>query len=120
MQTVGSMNYQTVSMACGEEYRYMLPGDRVSESWDVRADYENAPKRGHYFDRDALRFFGSRNFRTVAPGVSVELQANAPGDRYRVTVWLDRDGVPEPSHGCYHATRREAVACARATWAALA
>lgn len=114
MTTVADMNYRTVAMACGEEYNYALESDRVSDSCDVRYDYTRRTS-GHYFNADTLRFFGSRNFETVVSGVTVELQTNAPGDRYKVTVWIDRDGAPNPSHGCWHATRREAKACAIAT-----
>ena len=117
MPTVAEMNYRTLSTACGADYAYVLPTDTLSDSTDVRGDYRG----GHYFDADTLRWFGSRNFRTVAPGVSVELQANAPGDRYKMELWRVSDaGTPEPWFGCWHATRREAVACARATVAQLA
>lgn len=118
METVASMNYKTVSMACGAEYDYALDSERISDSCDVRYDYERKVG-GHYFSADTLRWFGSRNFETVTPGVSVELQTNAPGDRYKVTVWVDREGAPYPSHGCWHATRRGAKACAIATAEAL-
>lgn len=101
----------SVSTACGVVYEYAAPGDRVSGSVDVRADY----REGHYFDPDTLRWFGSRNFETVAPGVSVELQSKAPGDRYKVEVWRDVDGATQPWFGCWHSTRREAARCARAT-----
>jgi hypothetical protein len=102
--------------ACGEEYPYGPQGWTVSSSHDVRADYRN----GHYFDPDTLRWFGSRNFETVAAGASVELQTKAPGDRYRVEIWrADDDRSPVPWFGCRHATRREAVRCARATSAML-
>jgi hypothetical protein len=114
METVASMNYKTVNMACGAEYNYALDSERISESYDVRYDYERRSS-GHYFSDGALRFFGSRNFETVAQGVSVELQTKVDGDRYKVTVWVDRDGVPSPSHGCWHATRRQAVKCAKDT-----
>jgi len=114
METVASMNYKTVSMACGVEYDYALDSERISDSFDVRYDHERKVG-GHYFSADTLRFFGSRNFETVALGVSVELQTRAPGDRYKVTVWVDRDGAPYASHGCWHATRREAVKCAKDT-----
>ena len=110
--------YTTRRMACGEVYKYAREGERLSKSDDVRSDYENARLRGHYFDQDALRFFGSRNFSTVAPGVSVELQTNAPGDRYKVEVWKVSDDPAEgnqPWFGCRHATRREAVRCAKET-----
>lgn len=108
----------TPRMACGEVYKYAREGDRLSKSDDVRFDYENARLRGHYFDQDTLRFFGSRNFSTVALGVSVELQTNAPGDRYKVTAWKVSDDPKEgnqPWFGCWHATRREAVRCAKQT-----
>ena len=112
------MNYRTVAMACGEEYNYALESETISSSYDVRYDY-GRKVGGHYISADTLRYFGSRNFETVTPGVSVELQTNAPGDRYKVTVWVDREGAPNPSHGCWHATRREAKACAIATAKAL-
>lgn len=114
MTTVADMNYRTVSMACGAEYNYALDSEPVSSSYDVRYDHDRKVG-GHYFSADTLRFFGSRNFETIVPGVSVELQTRAPGDRYKVTVWVDRDGAPYASHGCWHATRRQAKACAIAT-----
>ena len=113
-----SETYTTRYMACGEQYTYAREGERPSDSDDVRSDYENARLKGHYFDQSTLRFFGSRNFATVAPGVSVELQANAPGDRYKVEVWKVSDDPKEgnqPWFGCWHATRREAVKCAKET-----
>ena len=117
MTTVADMGYITRAMACGAEHGYVLPTDQLSESADVRRDYSG---NGHYFDRDTLRFFGSRNFATVAPGVSVELQTNAPGDRYKVELWrVEADGTPGPWYGCWHATRRDAVRCALATVAAM-
>ena len=112
-----TINYVTRTTACGEANNYIRPEDRLSTSWDVRADY----REGHYFDASTLRWFGSRNFATVAPGVSVELQTNAPGDRYKVEAWkVSEDGSPSPWFGCYHATRREAIACAKATAVKLA
>ena len=105
-------------MACGEQYTYAREDERPSDSNDVRSDYESASLRGHYFDPNTLRFFGSRNFDTVAPGVSVELQTEAPGDRYKVTTWKvseDPKEGPQPWYGCRHATRREAVKCAKET-----
>jgi hypothetical protein len=110
METVSDC--MTIVSACGEEYRHATPDEVISASDDVRRDYRN----GHYFDTSTLRFFGSRNFATVAPGASVELQTNAPGDRYRVTIWKSgTDRSPKPWFGCRHATRREAVKCARDT-----
>ena len=112
-----TVDYATLVTACGEEYRYVLPGETLSASDDVRRDYRG----GHYFDANTLRWFGSRNFATVVPGVTVELQTNAPGNRYRVTAWYsDDDRTPKPWFGCRHATRREAIACAKATAALLA
>lgn len=116
MPTVAEMNYTTRLTACGEENRYTLAGEALSTSDDIRQDY----REGHYFDPDTLRWFGSRNFATVAPGASVELQTNAPGeDRYRVEVWKDTANGPSPWFGCRHTTRRAAVACAVATAASL-
>jgi hypothetical protein len=100
-----------MSTACGVRFDYATRGDLLSGSRDIRGDY----REGHYFDRDTLRWFGSRNFATVVPGVSVELQTNAPGDRYKVELWRGTDNGPSPWFGCWHATRREAVACARAS-----
>ena len=116
--TAQAIKYGSRWTACGTEYRYAIEGEKISNSDDVRSDYENARLKGHYFDQSTLRFFGSRNFATVAPGVSVELQANAPGDRYKVEVWKVSDDPKEgnqPWFGCWHATRREAVKCAKAT-----
>ena len=70
-----TINYVTRTTACGEANNYIRPEDRLSTSWDVRADY----REGHYFDTSTLRWFG-----------------------------------------CYHATRREAIACAKATAESLA
>lgn len=117
MQTMANTHVTEVT-ACGEAYDYALMSDRLSNSVDIRADYRN----GHYFDPDTLRFFGSRNFATVAPGASVELQTGAPSGvlPYRVQLWREgENGTPEPWFGCRHATRREAVACAKATSASL-
>ena len=107
--------YTTRRTACGEEYAYAREGDTLSDSENVRVDYLLSSHRGHYFSEGALRFFGARNFDTVAPGVSVELQANAPGDRYKVTTWKTSDEGVQPWFGCWHATRREAIKCAKDT-----
>lgn len=118
MQTVANTHVTKVT-ACGVEYRYALMSDHLSDSVDIRADYRN----GHYFEPSTLRWFGSRNFATVAPGASVELQTNAPDSvaPYKVELWrVGEDGSPEPWFGCRHATRREAIACAKASAASLA
>lgn len=113
MTTVADMNYFTIVTPCGEEYAYALPGDTLSLSRDIRGDYSC----GHYFSPGAMRFFGTRHFRTVAPGVSVECQTNAPAGvgQYKVTVWMDSEHGPAVWHGCHHTTRREANACAIAS-----
>lgn len=95
----------------------------VSNGWQwVPADMSTAElvdsvraSGSHYFDRDTLRWFGCRNFSMYAPGVSVELQAKAPGDRYAVRGWDVREGVPVPVGGCRHGSLREARACALRT-----
>ena len=109
------MTYTTRCTACGEEYAYAREGDTLSDSEDVRIDYLLSSRKGHYFSEGALRFFGARNFATVARGVSVELQANAPHDKYKVTTWKTSEEGIEPWFGCWHATRREAIKCAKAT-----
>lgn len=79
--------------------------------------------RGHWFDADTLRFFGSTNRELVAGGVMVELQRNAPDGlhRYSVTVWvIDPDtGNTSPVHFGRFPTRAAATRYARtiaATW----
>jgi hypothetical protein len=121
MTAAEAIECSTKYTACGEAYDYAWPNEILSDSLDVRTDYQNARRRGHYFSESALRFFGSRNFATVAPGASVELQANAPGDRYKVNVWkVGEEGEgPQPWFGCWHATRAGAVRCAKATAEAL-
>lgn len=116
-----ALPYSTIETDCGEAYPYALPTDTLAESRDIRADYDHST--GHYFAPSTLRFFGSRNFQTVARGASVELQTNAPDavGRYKVQMWrADDNGQPEPWFGCNHTTRRAATACARATSARLA
>ena len=122
-----TLPYVTVLTPCGEAHDYSLPGMTLSDSTDVRHDYGHAPLRGHYFDPDALRWFGSQRFATVAPGVSVERQSNSPETlpAYKVTAWraptADEAGQgPQPWFGCRHSTRREATACARRYAATLA
>ena len=114
MTTVADMNYYTIVTPCGEEYAYSLPGDTLSMSEDIRTDYYH----GHYFSPGAVSFFGVRNFRTVAPGVSVECQTNAPAGvgQYKVTAWRESEHGPEVWHSCHHKTRRDANACAIATY----
>ena len=117
MTAAVAIEYGTTYTACGKAYEYVMPGEALSDSGDVRADYESAPLRGHYFDANTTRFFGARNFCTVTPGASVELHTNAPGDKYRVQIWkagTDTQG-PQPWFGCRHATRADAVRCAKAT-----
>ena len=111
------ISYSIKHTACGEAYAYARPEDVLSDSCDVRTDYRNGRRSGNYFDDRTLRFFGSRNFETVAPGATVELQTKAPGDRYRVQIWrVGEEGKgPQPWFGCWHATRAGAVKCAKAT-----
>lgn len=55
--------------------------------------------RGHFFDAEAVRFFGSRNMHLHRPGVLVETRTNTPGGTsWGVWAWTvnDRFGV-EPS-----------------------
>lgn len=117
MTTVADMNYSTIVTPCGEAYAYALPGDTLSLSEDIRADY----RCGFYFSPGAVRFFGMRHFRTVAPGVSVEFQENVPAGvgSYKVTAWRNGEHGPDVWHGCRHETRREANACAVAMSRAL-
>lgn len=82
----------------------------------LRLAYAAGP--GHYFDRDALRFFGSRNMHLVTGAggcVTVETQTNTPAGmpRYKVEVWFMDDGLPRPAGGCRHSTLAQARACAR-------
>ena len=76
-------------------------GQMVAEAfrfWDYIPDlcsYEQLSdiKRkhtGHFYDDATIRFFGTRNAHVAAPGVTVELQTNAPDNypRYAVTVWV--------------------------------
>ena len=115
METMATVNYRTLVTACGTEYNYARQGQTLSGSVDIRRDYESAPRRGHYFDRATLRFFGVRSFSTVAQGVTVECRSETPSP-YRVTFWTtDSDGVPEAWFGCDHESRRDAVKCAKAT-----
>lgn len=79
------------------------------------AAYEPGEGR-HYFDPATLRWFGSRNTHVYGRGgcCTVECQTKAPAgvDRYKVTVWLMRDGRPQPAGGCRHDTLAHARACA--------
>jgi hypothetical protein len=55
--------------------------------------------RGHFFDAEALRFFGSRNMHLHRPGLLVETRTETPGGTsWGVWVWFvsERWGV-EPS-----------------------
>lgn len=107
-----TITYRTITTPCGETYNYALPGETLSTSWDVRADYT----AGHYFDPNTLEFFGSKQFETVAPGISVEHQTNAPkGMKWRVQAWrqptIDGEGN-QPWLGCWHGSRAAAHECA--------
>jgi len=116
MRRMSELPYVTHSMACGEEYRYALAGERLSTSTDIRDDYRG----GYYFSASTLEWFGSEGFTTVAPGASVELQSNAPTPQYRAEVWREGENGPEPWFGCYHGSRAQAEQCAKATAAKLA
>lgn len=61
-----------------------------SSADELQRNYENQSGPTHWFDRDTLRFFGSRNRHLVRPGVMVETQMNAPDGvgRYAVTAWV--------------------------------
>ena len=120
MQAVATKS-STIYTACGEAYEWGTSDYTLSDSCDVRTDYRNGRGSGYYFDESTLRFFGSRNFETVAPGVTVELQTKAPAERYRVQVWRvgEEEKGPQPWFGCRHATRASAVRCAKATAKAL-
>lgn len=80
----------------------------------------------HYFDRATLAFFGSTlsGFRMVSGtngAGTIERQRKAPASmRFRVELWVtDSAGLPDPLIGCSHATEAQALACVRATFAAL-
>jgi hypothetical protein len=113
-----TVEYMSVTSHCGEVFPFIQAGFTVSDSRDIRADYSC----GHYFSPGAIRFFGMRYFRTVAPGASVQLQENAPAGvgRYAATVWETRDhGGPNALITCHHETRAAANRCAIATSNAL-
>jgi hypothetical protein len=65
---------------------------------------------GYFYDEATVRFYGSRNIHVAAPGVTVELQTNAPTGypRYAVTVWVwdNKDLYPNTITKCH--TLREA------------
>jgi len=65
---------------------------------------------GHFYDEATTRFFGSRNVHMPAPGITVELQSNAPTGypRYAVTVWVWDDGNLAPNTIAKCDTLREA------------
>lgn len=68
---------------------------------DLQRNYEQQSGPTHWFDRDTLRFFGSRNRHLVAPGVMVETQTKAPEGvgRYVVTAWVIDETAPRDHRG---------------------
>lgn len=52
--------------------------------------YERQSGPTHYFDRDAIRFFGSRNLHMHRRGLMIETQTSAPDGvgRYKLTAWV--------------------------------
>jgi hypothetical protein len=96
---------------CGE--RQWLPDGRLSAAFTVGR--LRAGHKGHYFDADAMRFFGTEHFAMPASGVSIEEQTEAPDDcpRWKATAWFDRDedGV-QPWTLCRHESKEDAIVCA--------
>lgn len=56
----------------------------------MRRHYEKQGGPAHWFDADALRFFGSRNRQMTQPGLLLETQTEAPEGvgRYSLTAWV--------------------------------
>lgn len=114
-----------LTTACGEKlYREVWPeiGGWASPSSLVVSYWANV-SAGNCFDADTMRFFGSSiSGLRIAPhtrgSITVELRRKAPSDdrKYGVVLW-NRD--TEPLSLCSHASRREANACAKATFATI-
>jgi hypothetical protein len=86
--------------------------DTIGERWtDRHVPNLRHAYRGHWFDADTLRFFGSRNLHLHRPGLLVETQTKAPdGTQWALTAWTIEDGRPVPARVAYfaslHAARR--------------
>jgi hypothetical protein len=69
----------------------------------------------HYFDDDTMEFFGTEDFQMVAPGISIEYQANAPEgvDRWTVVCWVvnEENDIFTPYTLCRHSDMNEAAVC---------
>jgi hypothetical protein len=63
--------------------------------------YEQNKETGTFFySEQTMRFYGTRNPHLAAPGVTVELQTNAPDEtpRYAITAWMRMpDGEIRPT-----------------------
>ena len=72
--------------------------DTIGERWtDRHVPNLRHAQRGHWFDADTLRFFGSRNHHIHRAGLLVETRTNAPGGTdWSVTAWTMEDGRPIP------------------------
>ena len=90
------MTQEQAADAIREAFRYweQVPPLVPLFSLDELARRYSRQAHAHWFDRDTLRWFGSTGRRMVRPGLVVECQRNAPGDRYAVTAFvLDGDRI---------------------------
>ena len=99
----------------GGDWTYADEAGLSFGGWATLAHLADANKAagGHWFDRDALRFFGSTRRELLGGAVVVELQRNAPEGMGRyVAVPFGPDAHPL-GVTCRHGSRDAARRCAR-------
>jgi hypothetical protein len=74
------------AIAAAFKWHRMVPPLQRLHSFDEIK--RRAPK--HYYTAETRRFFGTRNPRVAAPGITVELQTRAPEGQppYAVHAWI--------------------------------
>jgi hypothetical protein len=96
LTTLTRRDVETVDALLRSFQYWNTVGDRSTETHvpNLRHSY-----RGHWFNADTLRFFGSRNLHLHRPGILVETQTEAPnGTEYAVTVWVHEEGNVTPQN----------------------
>jgi hypothetical protein len=108
---------------CGNERFNYWDGVKLVDIVDADElieEYTNQDGEHHYFDHDTMEFFGTESFQMVAPGISIEYQANAPDslDKWSVHAWVTDDDMDTfTSYGiCRHADAASAAICGHITY----
>jgi hypothetical protein len=103
---------------CGEKrFEYWDDAEVVliSNADELIEKYTEQDGEHHYFDSNTMEFFGTEDFQMVAPGISVEYQANAPDgvDRWTIVSWIWNESgtMFTPYTLCRHNNFDDAAVC---------